>query len=184
MNEITVFLPENTPIALRTKVAKAESEMLLDDLVLTQLVTESSMGEYTVTMDTPNPVTMDAALIKMSMGEGTFRGLSNLRARSLTVDGGMGELRIDFGTSLLVDTDVNARMRMGEMSIEVPDDALFDTSSKVKATMGEVINGMKRGQRIEDPELARRLTLDARVLMGEISLDPFRVRPSSRMSDQ
>jgi hypothetical protein len=184
MNEITVFLPENTPIALRTKVSKAECEMLLDDLVLTEFVTEGSMGEYTVTMDTPNPVTMDAAVIKMSMGAGSFRGLSNLRAKSLTVDGGMGELRIDFGNSLLVDTDVYARMRMGEMSIEVPDDALYDSSSKVKATVGEVNNGMRRGQRIEDPELARRLTLDAAVLMGEIRLDPFRVRPSSRMSDR
>ena len=50
--------------------------------------------------------------------------------------------------------------------------------------MGEVNNGMRRGQRIDDPELARRLTLDAAVLMGEIRLDPFRVRPSSRMNDR
>lgn len=179
MNEITVFLPENTPIALRTKVSKAEGEMLLDDLVLTELVTESTMGEYTVSMDTPNPVAMDLASIKMSMGEGTFRGLANLRAKTLSIEGGMGELRIDFGRSLLVDTDVRARMRMGEMKIEVPDDALYDPNSKVKATMGEVANGLSRGQRIEDPELARRLSLDAAILMGEISLEPFRVRRSS-----
>jgi hypothetical protein len=183
-NEITVFLPENTPIALRTKINKAESELLLNDLVLTEFSTEGSMGEYSVTMETPNPVSMDVASIKMTMGEGTFRGIANFRARTVSVDAGMGELRLDFGASLLVDTEVVARMRMGEMSIEVPDDALYDASSRVKATLGEVSNGMRDGQRLEDPELARRLSLDAAVLMGEIRLDPFRVRPASRMSDQ
>lgn len=184
MNEITVFLPEETPIALRTKVSKAEAEMLFDDLVLTDLVTAGSMGEYSFSMDTPNPVTMESATINLSMGEGTFRGLANLRARSIEVQGGMGEIRIDFGNSLLVDTVLLARMKMGEMSIEVPDDALYDAESRVKATLGEVSNGMQRGQRVADPELARRISLDAAVLMGEIRLEPFRVRPASRISDQ
>jgi len=65
------------------------------------------------------------------------------------------------------------------MSISVPDDALYDPNSRVKATMGEVSNGMSKGQRIEDVETARRIALDASVLMGEISLDPFRVRSTS-----
>jgi hypothetical protein len=184
MNEITVFLPEETPIVLRAKMAKGEGEMLLDDLVLTEFVTEGRMGEYSFSMDTPNPVTMESSSITLAMGEGTFRGLSNLRARELEVQGSMGEIRLDFGNSLLVDTAVLARMKMGEMSIEVPDDALYDPESRVKATMGEVNNGMKRGQRIADPELARRISLDAAVLMGEIRLEPFRVRPGSRMYGQ
>jgi hypothetical protein len=49
--------------------------------------------------------------------------------------------------------------------------------------MGEVSNGMDRGQRVDDPELAKRISLDASVLMGEIQLDPFRVRPSSRIGN-
>ncbi len=179
MNEITVFLPENTPIALRSRIAKGEGEMLLDNLVLTNLVTHCTMGEYTIEMSTPNPVTMEFAKMSMSMGEGTMRGLSNLRARSLRIEGGMGEARIDFGTSLLVDTELIARMKMGE----IPDDALYDPQSRVKATMGEVVNGMDRGQRISDPELAKRINLDASVLMGAIQLDPFRVRPSSRFGN-
>ena len=184
MNEITVFLPEETPIVLRAKMAKGEGEMLLDDLVLTEFVTEGRMGEYSFSMDTPNPVTMESSSITLAMGEGTFRGLSNLRARELEVQGSMGEIRLDFGNSLLVDTAVLARMKMGEMSIEVPDDALYDPESRVKATMGEVNNGMKRGQRVADPELARRISLDAAVLMGELRLEPFRVRPGSRMYGQ
>jgi hypothetical protein len=183
MNSITVFLPADTPIALRSRVAKGEGELRLDDLVLTDLVTTCSMGAYTVEMATPNPVVMESASLSMGMGEATFRGLSNLRARSVRVEGGMGEARIDFGNSLLVDTELIARMKMGEMVIEVPDDALYDPQSRVKATMGEVSNGMDRGQRVDDPELAKRISLDASVLMGEIQLDPFRVRPSSRIGN-
>ena len=179
MNEITVFLPEDTPIALRSRVAKGEGEMLLDNLVLTDLVTNCTMGEYRIEMSTPNPVTMESASLNVSMGESTIRGLSNLRARSVRIEGGMGEARIDFGTSLLVDTELIARMKMGEMIIEIPDDALYDAQSRVKATMGEVVNGMDRGQRISDAELARRISLDASVLMGAIQLEPCRVRSSS-----
>jgi len=182
-NEITVFLPEETPIALSIRVSKAEAEILLDDLVLTNLVTTLSMGEYSVEMTTPNPVVMDLATFGLSMGEGTIRGLSNLRARSIRVEGGMGETRIDFGDELLVDTELIARMKMGEMIIEVPDNALYDPQSRVKATMGEVNNGMDRGQRVDDPELARRISLDASVLMGEITLEPFRVRPRSSIGN-
>lgn len=182
-NEITVFLPEETPIALRIRVSKAKAEILLDDLVLTDLVTNCSMGEYSLEMSTPNPVVMNSASLNMSMGEGTIRGLANLRARTIRVDGGMGENRIDFGTSLLVDTELIARMKMGEMVIEVPEDALYDPESRIKATMGEVSNGMDRGQRIADPELSRRIRLDASVLMGEITLDPFRVRPTSSIGN-
>lgn len=182
-NEITVFLPEGTPIDLRARVAKAEGEMLLDDLVLTGLETNCSMGEFSLSMATPNPVVMDRATMGISMGEATLRGVSNLRARSIKVDAGMGETRIDFGTSLLIDTELIARLKMGELNIEIPDDALYDPASRVKATMGEVINGMEGGQRIEDPELTHTISLDASVLMGAINLDPFRVRSSSRFSN-
>lgn len=183
MNSITVFLPEETPIALRSRIAKGEGELLLNDLVLTDLVTTCTMGAYTIEMSTPNPVVMESASLNMSMGEGTIRGLSNLRARSVRIEGGMGETRIDFGSSLLIDTELIARMKMGEMIIEIPDDALYDPQSRVKATMGEVVNGMDRGQRIGDPEHAKRISLDASVLMGEIQLDPFRVRPTSRIGN-
>jgi hypothetical protein len=183
MNQITVFLPEETPIALRGRIAKGAGELVLDSLVLTDLVTHCTMGSYSIEMSTPNPVVMESASLSMTMGEGTIRGLSNLRARSVRVEGGMGEARIDFGNALLIDTELIARMKMGEMRIEIPDDALYDPKSRVKATMGEVINGMDGGQRISDPELAKRITLDASVLMGEIQLDPFRVRPTSRIGN-
>lgn len=180
-NEITVFIPEDTPVALRVRVAKAESELLLDDLVLTGLDTQCSMGEFSLSMSTANPVVMETASVGMSMGESTIRGLANLRARSIRVDGGMGEARIDFGSSLLVDTELIARMKMGEMLIEVPDDALYDPDSRLKATMGEVANGMRSGQRVDDPELSRRISLDASVLMGSIALEPFRARATPQI---
>ena len=176
-NEITVFLPKGLPLDLRVKISRSESELVLDGLSLTNLVTNLSMGEYTFETDTPNPLSMDAALFDVGMGEVTVRGLSHLRARRIDVQGGMGEIRLDFGTSLAVDTVVHTRMRMGEMRLDLPDDALYDADSSFKAILGEVDDRGFSGERVEDPERAKRLRVNGTVLMGTMVVDEFRVRP-------
>ena len=142
MNEITVFLPERhahraADEGLQGREPRCSSTISCSP----SLVTEGSMGEYSFSMDTPNPVTMDSASIKMSMGEGTFRGLANLRARSLTC---MAAWARSGSTSAIPCSWTPCSMpgcSMGEMRIEVPDDALYDADSRVKATLGEVGTG-------------------------------------------
>jgi len=175
-NEIIVYLPRGVPIDLRARMSRAEGELILDGLSLTNLVTNLDMGEYSIESDEANPVVMQRAAFDVGMGEISMRGLSYLRARHIDVKAGMGEVRIDMGTSLGVDTVLNSRMRMGEMVLLLPDDALYDRSTDFKAVLGEVDDSGLRSQRIEDPELARRLTIQGSVLMGELRIDDFRAR--------
>lgn len=173
-NEITVLLPRGVPIDLRVSMSRAEGDLVLDGLTLTNLVTELDMGEYSVETDEPNPVVMRRASFDVGMGESTLRGLSYLRAREIIVNGGMGEIRVDMGASLDVDTILTSRMRMGEMRLQLPDDALFDAGSDFSAMLGEVDDGGLRGRRLDDPETARRLLVKGSVLMGALVVDEFR----------
>ena len=175
-NEITVLLPRGIPIDLHVKISRAEGDLVLDGLTLTNLVTDLSMGEYTLETDTPNPVVMRRAVFDLGMGEAGLRGLSYLRAREIQIAGGMGEIRVDMGTSLDVDTILTSRMRMGEMRLQLPDDALFDADSDFSAVLGEVDDGGVRGRRLDDPETARRLLVKGSVLMGALVIDEFRAR--------
>ena len=177
-NEVTVYLPRGVPIDLRAKMSRAEGELVLDGLVLTNLVTDLGMGEYSVESDEPNPAVMRNAVFDLGMGEASLRGLSHLRASRITVKGGMGEIEVDMGASLTMDTELHASMRMGEMRLELPDDALLDVDSDFGATLGEVDDRGVRDRRIEDPERAHHLRVTGSILMGALVVDEFRARGS------
>ncbi|HKK71493.1 MAG TPA: hypothetical protein VKA86_09770 [Candidatus Krumholzibacteria bacterium] len=175
-NEITVYLPRGVPIDLRAKISRSETEFVLDGLTLTNLVTDMGMGQYTVECGEPNPVVMRNAVFDVGMGEATLRGLSNLRPRRIEVKGGMGEIEVDMGTSLRIDTELHASMRMGELRLELPDDALLDIDSEFGATLGEVDDRGVRNRRIEDPERAHHFRVTGSVFMGALVVDQFRAR--------
>ncbi len=184
MNEITVFLPEGVPLDLRVKIQRSESELDLSGLALTDLVTKFSMGDFEVVARSDNPVPLRRATFDVGMGETRLTGLSHLRAGTIQLKGGMGEISVDFGTSLLTDTVVDARMRMGEMSLRIPDDALLDPQSNCSAVLGEYENSSLTGRRVDDPELAKRLLLNGSVLMGALIVEEFRSRPFGALDDQ
>jgi hypothetical protein len=121
---------------------------------------------------------MRQALFDLGMGEASLRGLSHLRASRITVKGGMGEIEVDMGASLTMDTELHARLRMGEMRLELPDDALLDVDSDFGATLGEVDDRGVRNRRIEDPEKAHHLRVTGSILMGALVVDEFRARGS------
>lgn len=184
MNEVTVFLPEGVPLDLRVKIQRSESELDLSGLALTDLVTKFSMGDYEVVARTDNPVPLRQASFDVGMGETRLTGLSHLRAGRIEFKGGMGEISVDFGTSLLTDTVVDARMRMGELSLRIPDDALLDPQSNCRVVMGEYDDAALTGRRVQDPELAKRLLLNGSVLMGVLAVDEFRSRPFGDLDHQ
>lgn len=181
-NEIDIRLPVGTPMELRLNLSKSESDIELSGLAITNLVTRLRMGEYHLETSEANPLAMNTWTADVGMGEVSVRGASLLGARNIQLKGGMGEISVDFGERLRTDTKLSLQMRMGEMRLRLPDDVLWDPDSRFKATMGEVTNSTGRGH-VNDPELARRLRVDARVLMGELVVDEFRVRTLRNRED-
>ncbi len=167
-NQIDVILPQNVAMKLILRFKKAEAEIHLDGLALTDLVTEFRMGEYSVLLDEPNPVPMRAFVGDFAMGEFEIEGLANFRVRRAKVKGQLGECRIDFRESLLRDTEIGVHWKMGEVNLRVPADAFWDPSSSVTASLGEVTTDRGRPDQDFDPEVTRRLKVDASIFMGEI----------------
>jgi hypothetical protein len=175
-NDIVVTLPEGVPIKLVMILKKSESEINLDGIALTDLVTKFRMGEYSIVSQTLNPILMREFKGDFAMGEFEVEGMANFRARQLTVSGQMGETLLDFRESLSRDTVMDVRWRMGEVNLRVPSDAFWDPSSSFTATMGEVSNGRRKASTDFDPEFAKRLRVDASILMGELKVQENRKR--------
>ncbi len=173
-NRLEIRLPQGTPMQLELDITRSETEVDLSGLALTGLVTKTRMGEYLIETRELNPVILQSWVADVGMGEVELRGIARLRARRIDLTGGMGEVRVDFGESLHEDADVRVRMRMGEMRVMVPDDVLWDAGSRAKASLGEVHDLTRRDSAVIDPETAHRLHLDARITMGELTLEEFR----------
>lgn len=184
VNEITIFLPEGIPLDLRMKLQRSESEIDVSGLALTHLVTQLGMGSYELSSRIDNPVVLQQASFDLGMGEVRLVGMSHLRARNIEVKGGMGEIHVDFGTSLLTDTELHARMRMGEMRLSIPDDAILDPDSDFRAVLGELDESRLRGRPAGDPELAKRLRVSGSVLMGQFEISEFSARGLGDAGDQ
>jgi hypothetical protein len=176
VNDILITLPEGLPIQLILRLKKAQAEINLDELAITDLVTEFRMGEYTITSKKPNPVIMQRFRGDWTMGDFTVDGVSNLRAGLVKISGHMGTARMDFRDALTRDTVLDMGWRMGEIDLRVPGDAVWDPSSHLSATLGEVSNGRSRNPSELDPETAHRLKVDASVLLGEIQIEENRPR--------
>lgn len=176
-NHVTVQLPRDTPMLLHMKIAKSDSEIDLTGLALVQLSIDFDMGEYQIDCREYNPVVMQEAHFKTAMGEFRTRGLAEMRARSIRLEGAMGEMSYDFGGDLLQDTELITRARLGEMRLRLPENAKWDPTSSMKATWGEAPPTLENPG-TPGPE-APLLTLDCRVFMGELSYDSYRPRGSA-----
>ncbi len=170
-NHVIVQLPVNTPMILNMRISKGESEVDLSGLALRGLKTNLRMGEHGITVDEVNPIDMEELDIDTSMGEFGFDGLSRLRARKIEVTGSMGEVRVDLGGPLEIDTELFVSMKMGELSLFLPDNAIWD-SSGLKAALAEV-GGSTDGPQSLDPETSPVLRLDGSVFLGEIIVDSY-----------
>jgi hypothetical protein len=177
-NFVRVQLPEATPMQLVLELAKSETTMDLTGLELIDLSTDLSMGEYRMEIREPSPVPMRSLLLDCRMGEFRLDGLARLRAGQIVVKGMMGEMVLDMGGPLHVDTSLLANMKMGEMRLRLPDNARWQ-SEGIKATLGEV-NGSPRNPNRTEPG-APVLQFAASVLMGELRVGAYHADPRSEL---
>ncbi len=166
-NALTIHIPRDLLIDLNARVAKGTSRLHLGGLALRNAELSLRMGEHQVLADEPNPVEMDWLVINTGMGEISLQNLGLLRAGTIEVAAGMGEVSVDLGHEIARDTALNARMRMGEMTVGLPRRARVDKNTVV--WFGEARNDAPDPES-EDPN-APLLTVHGSITMGEIGYE-------------
>jgi hypothetical protein len=165
-NRLTVFLPPDVAMDLRCRISKGESRIDLGGLPLAGLDLDLTMGDHTVRIDEPNPLSMDRLRLRVAMGEFDAVRLGNARFREARIEGSMGEFDIDLGGSYVEDATVGARFRMGEARLIVPSDLNTEVTRSV--FLGEA-KGNRRPEGAA-PRDAPRLRVAGSVTMGEFDL--------------
>lgn len=127
--ELTVVIPEGTPMDLTLRLSMGESRVELGGLTLRDLDVDVSMGEHRIDFQTPVVEGLRRVRLNGSMGNVTVENLGNARPQSIESSGSMGNLTADLGGAWNpgLEAQMSFSHSMGEFTLRVPTSVRLDT---------------------------------------------------------
>jgi hypothetical protein len=168
-NHVRVYLPPGVPMRLDIKMEKGEAQFDFSGLSLVSLALDTKMGSTQVEIDRQNPVSMEMIDIRSQMGEMRFYGIGFAAPAALRFKGRMGGYLLDLDGEGQAQVDARFEITMGELRVEVPRDVSIDISEQ-HVLLGEMESRGGSARRSEGDH-AKRLTVEAKVRLGNIILD-------------
>ncbi len=118
--EVQVQLPYAVDILLDSRIKAGEVRMVMDGIRLRELTMNHWVGELEVLFNEPNPIIMDWLDITAKVGETRLIQLGNARFNRADINGGIGEIWVDFTGDLQPESQARVDLDIGEASIIVP----------------------------------------------------------------
>lgn len=177
INEWDLALGTAQPFDLTVQKGVADATAIdFGGLPLTGLTFQAGAGETAITFDQPNPQSADRVDFKAGAGKLGVRHLLNANAKVITVEGGAGELRLEFdGEPLQHDLHVTVSMGVGELIVSLKDG--IPVQANVNRGLGgvEVLGNFREvGRGYETPDFATatgpKVQLDVKAGVGSIKL--------------
>jgi predicted membrane protein len=118
--EIDIELPPEGELQLDFKIKAGEINMELGGLRIIDFALETLAGEVNVDFAEPNLTEMASLTLNTKIGESKFRRMGNARFRDADINGGIGELTIDFTGEMAKDAVARVDLDIGETVIVLP----------------------------------------------------------------
>jgi len=120
--EFVLELPPDVEIDLKARIKAGEIEIDLGGLSLVGLDLITWAGEVRVEFSEPNRTEMDYLKINTKVGETEIVRLGNARFKEAEINGGIGEMCVDFRGRMLNEAMADVDLDIGETTIYLPDD--------------------------------------------------------------
>lgn len=121
--KLELELPSEAELHLEFKIKAGEIDMQLGGLKIAEMALETMAGEVNLDFDEPNRMEMSSLDLNTKVGESKFIRLGNARFRDADINGGIGELTIDFGGEMAKDAVARVDLDIGETAIILPREA-------------------------------------------------------------
>ncbi len=115
-------LPRSALLILTVRLKAGELRMDLGGLKMEELNVSSWAGETRIDFDTPNQIAMEMMDISAKIGECRLEQLGNARFKRANIDGGIGELSVDFSGEINPEGRAKVDLDIGEASVYLPED--------------------------------------------------------------
>jgi len=117
-----ILLPTDVEMAVKTKVKAGEVFFNVGGLRLEEFRLRVWAGEVSVYFDEPNPIIMKYLDINTSIGELNTSQLGNARFEKAKINGGIGEINVDFTGACLNNAMAKVDLDIGEADVILPSD--------------------------------------------------------------
>lgn len=118
--DLSLQLTNRSALDLELSFGAAEAQLELGGLRLRTLSVETGASATMLEVSSANPEVCEDVEIDVGAARFEARGLGNLNARSMEVNGGMGEVVLDFGGEWRGDLDLKVSMGLGSLTLRVP----------------------------------------------------------------
>lgn len=118
--ELEIELPRDATMRADCRIKAGEVEMQLGGLRLADFMMQVMAGEVNVDFDEPNRMEMAKLELNTRIGESNFRRLGNARFHDADINGGIGEMTIDFSGAVLPAARAEVDLDIGETVIVLP----------------------------------------------------------------
>ena len=167
-------LSRSVPTSLSLRIGAAESTLRLGGLPLTSLSLETGASETELTFERPNPERMDRLEIEAGAASLRTRSLGNARFGELRLEGGVGDVRLDFTGEWTRDATATVEVGLGSLRLVFPEELGVRIRRESFLASFDVPGSFERtdeGYRSENWSSAEhRLTLDLSSALGSVRI--------------
>jgi hypothetical protein len=120
---LEIELPTEPALRADCRIKAGEVNMQLGGLRLVDFAMSVTAGEVNVDFEEPNRTVMEALELNTRIGQSNFRRLGNARFRDADINGGIGEMTIDFNGDMLEEAVARVDLDIGETVVLLPPEA-------------------------------------------------------------
>jgi hypothetical protein len=120
--ELRLALSDRIPMDLDLELGAVRTDLELGGLRLRSLQLSTGASETDLRVSTPNPVGMTSLEFEVGAASLEATDLGRLNVETVTVEAGVGEVRLDFGGLQRPETRVRVEMGLGSLEIRIPSD--------------------------------------------------------------
>lgn len=120
--EVIISLPTAPLIDFFAKIKAGEVDLELGGLRILDFELRNWAGDITVDFDRPNPVQMEYFEVDVKAGELKLRRLGNANFEEADINGGIGDLTLDFRGETLRKAFARIDLDVGETKVILPED--------------------------------------------------------------
>lgn len=114
-------LPREVGLRIFCRIKAGEVDMQLGGMRIVEFVLKAWAGEVDIDFNEPNRSEMRFMEVNTKVGESALRNLGNARFVNAEINGGIGEMTIDFRGDMLKEASADVDLDIGETVILLPD---------------------------------------------------------------
>ncbi|HSJ07483.1 MAG TPA: hypothetical protein VK936_12330 [Longimicrobiales bacterium] len=169
--ELDLRLTPEVPVDLSVRFGAAEANLDLGGLHVDRLEIQTGASRTVLDVSAPNPQRCRSATIQVGAARFEARRLGNLNAERLSVQGGVGEVTLDFTGEWAAGMSASVEMGLGALTLRVPRGLALRINREGRLASFDSEGLVKRGDSYYSENWSAEdthLTVDIKAALGSI----------------